>query len=272
MKLSWQSVSFSYPSGVKALDSVSLEVASGVVLALVGENGAGKSTLVKQLNGLLRPDQGEVFVGDWETAKHSTAQLAQRVGLLFQNPDEQLFERTVRREVAFGPRNLGYSDAEISERVVEALERVGLSQQAESHPYDLQYTERKLVALAATLAMDTPVVVLDEPTIGHDARQRALVGAVIQNLHADGRTVLLISHDLDFCADHAERVVVMAGGEIRADGPAAEILTQSGMLNEAAVFAPQLVRLAQALDMPTAPLSVEEFLQVYASWKGRSQG
>lgn len=270
MKLSFKEVSFTYPSGVRAIEKVNLEIASGELLALVGENGAGKSTLVKLLNGLLRADQGEVRVGDWDVAEHSSAQMAARVSFLFQNPDEQLFERTVWREVAFGPRNLGLSEEEISERVSAALARVGLSEEAERHPYDLQYTERKLIALAATLAMEADVLVLDEPTVGQDAAQREAIGAIVEDLRAEGRTVLLISHNLDFCAVHAERVVVMAEGKILLDGPAQDVLTQSERLSQAAVIAPQLVRLAQALDLPKAALKVDEFIEVYSKWKAKA--
>ena len=270
MKVSFKEVSFTYPSGVRAINRVNLEIASGELLALVGENGAGKSTLVKLLNGLLRPDQGEVQAGDWNVAEHSTAQMAARVSFLFQNPDEQLFERSVQREVAFGPRNLGLSKEEVAERVSVALARVGLGEQAERHPYDLQYTERKLIALAATLAMEAPILVLDEPTVGQDAAQREAIGAIIEDLRSQGRTVLLISHNLDFCAAHAERVIVMADGKILADGPAEDVLTQSERLSQAAVIAPQLVRLAQALDLPKAALKVDKFIEVYSEWKASS--
>jgi energy-coupling factor transport system ATP-binding protein len=267
VKLRIEQVSFSYPSGVRALEDVSLEIASGECLALVGENGAGKTTLVKLFNGLLQPGQGTVWVGDWPAKEHSTAELAGRVGFLFQNPDDQLFERSVGREVAFGPRNLGLSPAEVEERVEAALQQVGLAEVADQHPYDLQYNQRKLVALAATLAMRTPVLVLDEPTIGQDAAQRQRVGEIISQLSSEGRTVILISHDLDFVAEHAERVVVMAGGRMLDDGPAVRILAQSETLAQAAVSPPQLVRLAQALSLPSAPLDLESFLEIYAASK-----
>lgn len=267
MKLRVEQVSFYYPSGVQALVNVSLEIEAGSCIAIIGENGAGKTTLVKQLNGLLRPSQGQVWVGDWKAAEHSTAQLAARVGFLFQNPDEQLFERTVRREVAFGPRNLGLGVGEIEQRVEQALQAAGLSEVGDRHPYDLQYNQRKLVALAATLAMRTPVLVLDEPTIGQDATQRKRIGEVVEGLKQAGRTQILITHDLDFCAEHADRVVVMADGQILDDGPSAAVLARSETLVRAAVTAPQLVRLAQALSLPATPLNVDDFVQAYAQSK-----
>ncbi|MGH2581318.1 MAG: energy-coupling factor ABC transporter ATP-binding protein [Anaerolineales bacterium] len=253
------------------MDHATLEIDSAESVAIVGENGAGKTTLVKLLNGLLRPSEGRVYVGDWNTKEFSIAQLAARVGFLFQNPDEQLFERTVQREVSFGPRNLGLSEATITRRVRESLKSVGLAELSESNPYDLLPFERKLLALAATLAMHSPVLVLDEPSVGQDAAGRERIRRVLRDLHTMGRTLLIISHDLDFCAEHAERVVVMVDGRVLADGPAKEILSQADILNRAAVHPPQLVRLAQALRMSSAPLTKQDFVRSYSQWRRRKK-
>ncbi len=265
MNIRVEDVTFSYPSGVLALKGVNLQIASGESVAILGENGAGKTTLVKQINRLLSPSSGSVSVGDWDTREHTVAQLARRVSFVFQNPDEQLFERTVRREVAFGPQNLGRSEEEVEARVQAALEDVGLGDQAEVHPYDLHASQRKLVALAAALAMDAPIMILDEPTTGQDAAGVAQVGAIVESLKAEGRTLITITHDVEFCAGHFERVIVMSEGSILADGPARRVLSQSGTLARAAVEAPQLIRLAQALDLPAAPLKVEDFLEAYTA-------
>lgn len=265
MKLRFQNVSFVYPSGVRALDGVDLTIQSGETVAIVGENGAGKTTLVKLLNALLRPSAGKVFVGSWDAADHSTAQLAARVGFLFQNPDEQLFERTALREVGFGLRNLGFPEKKVITRSQPALQAVGLLDQGEVNPYDMQPFQRKLLALAATLAMETPVLVLDEASIGQDAAGRARIGQILRELHRKGRTILLISHDLDFCAEHASRVVVMAEGHILADGEAKDVLAQTELLARAAVYPPQLVRLAQSLKMRKAPLTVRQFVKAYSN-------
>lgn len=261
MKVEVADVVFSYPSGVTALAGVSLAVGSGEAAAIVGENGAGKTTLVKHLNGLLRPNQGRVSVGDWDTKGFSVAQLAARVGYIFQNPDDQLFERTVRRELAFGPRNLGLNEADVQASVDEALARTGLEALTDTHPYDLSLSQRKWVALAAVLAMQTPIVVLDEPTSGQDAHGIAALGRVVEELKAEGRTILTISHDLDFVADHFPRLVVMAGGRILADGPLDQVLAQTDLLRQAQVDPPQLVRLAAALELPGVPTSIEAFVR-----------
>ncbi|MCS7038060.1 MAG: energy-coupling factor ABC transporter ATP-binding protein [Caldilineales bacterium] len=257
-------VVFRYPSGVQALAGVSLEIAAGEAVAIIGENGAGKTTLARHLNGLLRPQQGRGLIGDWDTREHTVAQLAHRVGYVFQNPDDQLFERTVRRELAFGPRNLGRSEAEIQAAVARTLAKLGLDALAESHPYDLSLAQRRLVAMAAVLAMETPIVVLDEPTTGQDAAGTALLGRVIADLRAEGRTVIVISHDMDFVAEHFPRLIVMADGRILADGPTEAVLAQTGLLAQAQIDPPQLVRLAAALGLPGIPTTVDAFLALWA--------
>ena len=257
-------LSFTYPGGVEALRGVDLQIAAGEAVAILGENGAGKTTLVKHFNGLLRPTAGRVMVGDWDTRDHTVAGLAARVGYVFQNPDDQLFERTVQAEVAFGPRNLGHGEAEITAAAADALQQVGLEEHASEHPYDLHISQRKLLALAAILAMRTPAVVLDEPTTGQDAYGLARIGAIVESLKAAGRTVIAISHDVDFCAEHFDRVVIMAGGRVLADAPAAEAFANTRVLAQADVEPPQIARLAAALDLPGLPLHVEEFLDALA--------
>src|SRR5512147_1644990 len=151
MKIEVSDLSFVYPSGVEALRDISLTIESGEQVAIVGQNGAGKTSLVKHFNGLLKPTSGQVFIGDWNTKDHSVAKLARRVGYVFQNPDEQLFSRNVGIEVAFGPRNLGYSPERIETSVRDALAMTELSDKTEMNPYDLSATWRKMVALASII-------------------------------------------------------------------------------------------------------------------------
>ncbi len=211
-------VGFVYPDGTRALADVDLAVAPGERIAIVGQNGSGKSTLVRQLNGLLRPTEGRVLIDGRETRGRHVAELAALVGLVFQNPDRQIFAGRARAEVAFGPRNLGIRGADLEERVATALEEVGLADHADTNPYDLGYSRRKLLALASILAMRTPIVVLDEPTTGQDARGIARVQEIVADLASEGRTVLGISHDMRFVAESFERVVVMRDGRIVLDG------------------------------------------------------
>jgi energy-coupling factor transport system ATP-binding protein len=262
MRIQTERLSFTYPSGVQALVDISLAVEAGENLAVIGENGAGKTTLARHLIGLLKPSAGRVRVGDWDTRDHSAAQLAKRVGYAFQNPDNQIFASSLLEEVAFGPRNLGQSEAEAKATAKAALEATGLTT-LEQHPYDLHMADRKLLTIASVLAMKTPVVILDEPTTGQDASHQAQIGAIVADLITKGRTVIAISHDLEFVVRHFERVVVMADGGILADGAAAEILSQAELLQRAAVEAPQLARLAQALGLEGLPRTAEEFWGLY---------
>jgi energy-coupling factor transport system ATP-binding protein len=260
MNIQIASLTFTYPAAVTALRDVSLAISPGESVAIIGQNGAGKTTLVKHLNGLLKPTSGSVRVGSWDTREHSVAQLAARAGYVFQNPGEQLFQQTLKAEVMFGPKNLGWGAEKVETQVEAALAMVGLTEAAGRHPYDLSPGERKRAALAAVLAMDTPVVVFDEPTTGQDESGVTLVGNIVDDLHAQGKTVITITHDIDFCAEHFERVVVMAEGQILLDGSGREVLAQTETLAQTYVDPPQLVRLAQRLEMKETPLRVEEFV------------
>ncbi|MBN2554461.1 MAG: ABC transporter ATP-binding protein [Anaerolineales bacterium] len=263
MRIMVEDLHFTYPGDVLALDGVDLTIESGEAVAIVGENGAGKTTLAKHLNGLLTPSQGRVLIGDWDTADVSVARMAARVGYVFQNPDEQLFERSVMREVAFGPANIGLEGERLETCCRRALKQVGLLDALNQHPYDLHASERKLVAIAAALAMETPIVVLDEPTTGQDLAGLKLMGKLVESLLKEGRTVLAISHDLDFCAANFSRVIVMANACIQADDRPDVIFRDKELLARAGVDAPQLVRLARALGMDSIPLTVPAFVSAW---------
>jgi energy-coupling factor transport system ATP-binding protein len=215
-----------YPDGTRALDGVDLEVRQGEVVAIVGQNGSGKSTLVRHANGLLRPTEGTVEILGEDAARLRVAALAARVGLVFQDPDRQIFARRVRPEVAFGPSNLGVKGKALDLAVAEALGAVGLADQAGANPYDLGYSRRKLLSIASILAMRTPIVVLDEPTTGQDLGGIGRVQAIVAALAAEGRTVVAISHDMRFVAETFRRVVVMRAGRVVLDGTPAEVFAE----------------------------------------------
>lgn len=265
MDIQVESLSFTYPSGVVALRNVSLAIESAASLAIIGQNGAGKTTLVKHFNSLLKPASGTVRIGGWDTRQHTPAQLAARIGYVFQNPDDQLFQSSVRREVMFGPKNLGWNLQEIEKQTDRALERVGLTALADHHPYDLSPGQRKRAALAAVLAMDTPIIVLDEPTTGQDHGGVELVGRIVEELKDQAKTVITISHDIDFCAEHFERVAVLANGELLLEGPSRDVLSQEEVLAQTYVEPPQLMRLAKSLDLSFMPLNVDEFISAFFS-------
>lgn len=216
-----------YPEGaVRAVDGVSLDIGQGERVAIIGQNGSGKTTLVRHLNGLLRPTTGRVLVDGTDAAQLSVAQLAARVGLVFQDPDRQIFAGSVRAEVEFGPRNLGRSRSDVAAAADAALEATGLAAEAATNPYDLGGSRRKLLALASVLAMRTPVLVLDEPTTGQDARGVERVRTVIDAVADEGRTVIAISHDMRFVAESFGRVVVMRAGRVIGDGSPADVFAE----------------------------------------------
>jgi energy-coupling factor transport system ATP-binding protein len=239
---------------VEALHGVTLRIAAGGTVALLGRNGAGKSTLTRLLIGLVRPSSGSVKVGDWDATSRRPDELARRVGYVFQHPEQQLFARTVREDVAFGPRRLGMGDGSVD----VVLAELGLADLSGSHPYDLPPARRKLVALAGVLAMGAGALVLDEPTGGLDEDSRSLVVRALVRRAASGVTVLVVSHDLSFVAELAERVVVLAEGRLAADGPARELLRDASTLGRLGLRVPPAAAVALALGLPGAPVRAQE--------------
>jgi len=221
-----EGLGFVYPDGTRALQAIDLRIEAGTRVAVIGQNGSGKSTLVRQFNGLLRPTEGEVWVQGRPAGRRHVAELAREVGLAFQNPDRQIFAGRVRTEVAFGPHNLGLAGPALAAAVDSAMAAVGLAAAADTNPYDLGFSRRKLLALASVIAMATPILVLDEPTTGQDARGIARMREVIDTLFGQGRTVIAISHDMAFVADTFERVIVMGAGRVLLDGTPAEVFAE----------------------------------------------
>lgn len=261
MKIAIKDLRFTYPTGLEAVSNVSLSIEPGEQVAIVGQNGAGKTTLVRHFNGLLQPTSGSVLIGDWDTKKQAVAKLASRVGYVFQNPDEQLFSRDVLTEISFGPKNLGYSKEKIDTLVKRALSLTQLEDQTGTNPYDLSPTWRKMVALASIIAMDTPIVIFDEPTTGQDALNVARIANVIAELKKEGKTVITITHDIDFCAENFDRVIALSKGKILLDGPAREVLGQEEVLAQTYVDPPQLTRLGKRLGLKETVRNQEEFLK-----------
>ncbi len=269
MKIHIQDLHFTYPGGVEALRGVSLEIETGEQVALIGQNGSGKTTLVRHLNGLLRPTRGRVQIGDWDTTDQTVARLAARVGYVFQNPDEQLFCKTVQEEVTFGPKNLGYPSEKIDSLVLDALGLTGLASEKDTNPYDLSPTWRKMVAIASVVAMDTPVVIFDEPTTGQDAASVQRIAGVVAALLKRGKTVLTITHDIDFCAENFERIIALSQGKVLLDGPVHEVIDQPETLAITYVDPPQLTRLGKSLGLGVPVRSKAEFLAAFRDLVGR---
>jgi len=252
---------FTYPTGVEALKGITLTVDDGEFLAIMGQNGAGKTTLVKHFNGLLKPTRGEVVVDGVSTQKVSVAQLARKVGFVFQNPDHQLFCETVEEEVAFALRNFGFEENAIKKRVDWALNLLDVTQYRQTSPFMLSGGERKRVALASILAWDPQVAILDEPTIGQDHQQKDKLRQFIVQLNAQKKTVIVVTHDVEFVAECNPRVVLMTKGKIVAEGLAEEILTNQKLVAQASIVPPQISQIFLGLadlGLPTNVIDVHE--------------
>ena len=252
---------FTYPTGVEALKGITLTIDDGEFLAIMGQNGAGKTTLVKHFNGLLKPTKGEIVVDGVSTREVSVAQLARKVGFVFQNPDHQLFCETVEEEVAFALRNFGFEENAIKKRVDWALNLLDVTQYRQTSPFMLSGGERKRVALASVLAWDPQVVILDEPTIGQDHQQKEKLRQFIVQLNAQKKTVVVVTHDVEFVAECNPRVVLMSGGKIVAEGLAEEILTNQKLVAQASIVPPQITQIFLGLPdlgLPTNVIDVHE--------------
>lgn len=252
---------FTYPTGVEALKGITLNIDDGEFLAIMGQNGAGKTTLVKHFNGLLKPTKGEIVVDGVSTREVSVAQLARKVGFVFQNPDHQLFCETVEEEVAFALRNFGFEENTIKKRVDWALNLLDITQYRQMSPFMLSGGERKRVALASVLAWDPQVVILDEPTIGQDHQQKEKLRQFIVQLNAQKKTVIIVTHDVEFVAECNPRVMLMSEGKIVADGHAEKVLTNPKLVAQASIVPPQITQIfleLHDLGVPTNVIDIHE--------------
>ncbi len=250
-----------------ALDDISLTIEDGEFIGLIGHTGSGKSTLIQHLNGLLKPTFGKIFLDDVDinSKEASLKTVRQKVGLVFQYPEHQLFEETVFADVAFGPRNMGLSEDEVRERVEKALIAVGLPLELQSRsPFSLSGGQMRRVAMAGVLAMQPEVLILDEPAAGLDPRGRAEIFAQIDKLHREnGLTVVLVSHSMEDVASRAKRLLVLANGQVKLQGTPAEVFTDGAELEKLGLSLPQMALLMHRLrqagrDVPTNIFSVAE--------------
>lgn len=251
-----------------AVDNVTLEIKDGEFVAIVGETGSGKSTLIQHFNGLLKPTQGRVFIDGvdiWGKGVHLKA-IRQKVGLVFQYPEHQLFEETVFKDIAFGPRNMGLDDDEVERRVQQSMKMVGLDFKAtcDRSPFELSGGEKRRVAMAGVIAMEPSVIVLDEPASGLDPFGRDQVLDEIRELHRKfDFTVVLVSHSMEDVAKLAQRVIVLHRAKVIADGPTRNVFNMEDVLDLAGLEAPQITRLmqelaARSMKVRTDILTVEE--------------
>jgi energy-coupling factor transport system ATP-binding protein len=241
-------LTYQYTDGTLALTGINLAIYKGEFMALIGQNGSGKTTLSKCLNGLFKPTKGDVIVEGLNSKTTAIVQMVRRVGYVFQNPDHQLFNNNCWDEIAYGPRNIQLSEAEVKERVEEAAQVVGLDEgYFTEHPFFLSKGLRQRVAIASILALRPTVIIVDEPTTGQDSRQSFEIMDFLKELNEKlGHTIIIITHDMPIVAQYARRVVVMGTGQILADGPTAEIFKHTDTLAETFLEPPQITQLAQA--------------------------
>lgn len=241
-------VYYAYDGIYTALKGISLEIDAGERVAIMGENGAGKTTLLKHLNGLLRPQKGNVYLNGEDTSKKSVAELSKKVGLVWQNPDLQLFLNSVEKEVLFGLKNMGLDETESHARCDATLEQLYLTHLRERSPFSLSGGERKRVALASILAIEPQILALDEPTIGQDARQKERLAKLIIGLNNKGKTVIVVTHDTEFVIEYFPRTIAMADGRIIADGSTSSVLSNSKVLEHCSLTPPEMTKAANALN------------------------
>ena len=234
-----RNVIFAYPDGTEALKGVSLSVGQGEAVALVGANGAGKSTLLLHLNGYLTPTRGEVIIGGAALTRETAAAVRRTVGMVFQDPDDQLFMPTVAEDVAFGPLNAGLAPDEIERRVTTSLERVGMGHLRSRPPYKLSAGEKRAVAIATVLAMSPEVLVMDEPSSNLDPRGRR---RLIDQLRSFEHARIIATHDLELVVEVCSRVIVMDGGHIVAEGPVKTLLDDETLMLSHGLERPHILR------------------------------
>lgn len=258
-----EGVSFAYPNGHLAIEDISLSFQRGESVAIVGQNGAGKTSAAKLMNGLFKPTSGTVVVDGEDTAERTTAQIARKVGYVFQNPDDQIFHSDVYSEIEFGPKNLGFTGSELEDRVYAAADLTGIGAFVDENPYNLPFSTRKFVAIASTLAMGCDAFILDEPTAGQDRSGMETIGGIVESVKASGKTVVTITHDMQFVADNFDRVVVMANRKVVADADKRQIFWNHEVLDEAMLKQPYLSELARSLGLRSPVLNLAEFVESF---------
>ena len=264
----------------KAIDQINLQIAPGEMIGLIGHTGSGKSTLIQHLNGLLKPTSGQVFIDgeDIHGDKKQLRDIRQRVGLVFQYPEHQLFEVTVYKDVLFGPMRMGLSEAEADKYVREALNLVGLEEDIyEKSPFELSGGQKRRAAIAGVLAMRPEILILDEPAAGLDPQGREEILSQIKQMHERlGITVILVSHSMDDAARLSNRIIVMNQGKMVCDGTPIEVFSQSDMLHGIGLAVPQISQLMSRLNelnplIPTGVFTVEKAAEVLIKIKEKGK-
>ncbi len=261
-------VSFRYSNDSPwVLNNISLQIDQGEYLAIIGQNGAGKSTLVRLLNGLLRPTQGDVFINGRNTRNFSVAELAKEVGLVFQNPDHQLFTQTVKEELQFSVKTLGWNQEKQAKKIEETLTQLDLNPFSNRSPFKLSGGEKRRTSISTIWVREPSILVLDEPTTGQDATQKRNLANLLSRLQGHGNIIILVTHDIEFTIKYCPRVIILKDGQIVGDGPTVKVFSNKQIMSDASLFPPQIIRLAWKLQetypdfpIPSSPQECAQFI------------
>ncbi len=267
-QISAEDVWYSYKDGTVALKGATLRIDKGEFVALLGQNGSGKTTLAKTFNGLLKPSKGRVFVEGTDTGQTSVAALSRVVGYVFQNPDHQIFGRTLHEEITFGLRNMAFPESEFDSRAKEVLKKVDLAKPLDANPHFFSLGERHRTAIASVLVLEPSVLILDEPTTGLDYKRCISLMQTVEKLNKEGRTIVLITHDVNLAARYSHRTIILKDGKILAEGPSRQILSDSELLMQSNIVPPQINALSRRLSdlgFPSDVVTVDEFVELILS-------
>lgn len=262
MKIELKDLRHVYPTGDEALKGISTVIEGTEPVAIIGQNGSGKTTLVKHFNGILRPTTGGVLLNGEGIENRSTAKWSKHVGYVFQNPDDQLFLDTVRKELEFGPRQIGMAEERIAQQVEFVSALCGLENKLEEHPFDLTATEKKFCTVASIIMMDPEVLIFDEPTCGQDLEGTKRLCEIIRTMKEKGKLCITISHDMKFVVNNFERAIVLCKGRILLDGSMEEVFSQPEVIKEAFVSPPPITRVAQQANFDEPVFTVDAFMNV----------
>lgn len=263
MKIEIVGLKHRYPSGSEALQGIDLLIEGTSPVAIIGQNGAGKTTLVKHLNGILTPSAGQILLDGQNVETKSMAQWSKHIGYVFQNPDDQLFLETVKKEFEFGPKQIGMSREKWEERLKWVAELVGLSEKLSVHPFDLNAAEKKFCTIGAVLMMNPQVIIFDEPTCGQDLFGNQRLQKIIKTLKKQGILCITISHDMKFVVKNFHRVIVMCQGGVLVDDSTEKVFMQPELLKKSFIVPPPITKVAQEVGFEKAVFTTKAFMEVF---------
>jgi energy-coupling factor transport system ATP-binding protein len=261
--IEYKDVSYTYPGDFLAVDTININIEKGENIAIIGQNGAGKTTTVKMLNGLIKPSLGEVIVGGRNTKEYTTAQMSRNVGYVFQNPDDQIFHSTVLEEIEFGPKIMKVKSSKSKKDIDFALEITGMKRYRKMNPYNLSFSMRKFVTIAAIIAMDGDIMVFDEPTAGQDLIGLIRLKKILEKLQERGKTIITITHDMEFVVSNFKKVIVMANKKVIKEGYVQEIFQDLDIMKQAKLKQPVVFTLCNKLGIEENVVSDDDFVREY---------